>query len=309
MHDIIDELLKNGQPVIPTKGRNVEVIGVTLELTNPRARLSRSSARGKLFSCVGELAWYMRGSNEADVIAYYIPEYANSAQEGVLRGAYGPRLFGAAQSVHGIIDLLTAKPSTRRAVIPIISVQDLSNDSLDVPCTCLLQFFLRDDLLDVVVYMRSNDVIRGFVHDVFAFTMIQELVARGVGVEVGRYIHMVGSMHLYDADRAAAEAYLIEGWHEPGAVMLAMPQGTPFEDIDQFLAREESIRLGSPSALKVRELGDGFWDDLVRVLLVHNALASNSQGIEEIRSSLANGSYQIYLSDRQVRSEKRLGKN
>ena len=33
---------------------NPELRGVTLQLTNPRARLSRSESRGKVFSALGE---------------------------------------------------------------------------------------------------------------------------------------------------------------------------------------------------------------------------------------------------------------
>lgn len=37
--------------------------------------------------------------------------------------------------------------------------------------------------------MRSNDAYLGFPHDVFFFTMIQELVARSLGIRVGDYHH------------------------------------------------------------------------------------------------------------------------
>ena len=47
-------VLKRGAAVSPTKGPNRELRGVTLQLTNPRARLSRSESRGKVFSALGE---------------------------------------------------------------------------------------------------------------------------------------------------------------------------------------------------------------------------------------------------------------
>ena len=37
----------------------------------------------------------------------------------------------------------------------------------------------------LVVHMRSNDVFMGFPHDVFAFTMIQEILANDLGVKLG----------------------------------------------------------------------------------------------------------------------------
>ena len=59
--------------------------------------------------------------------------------------------------------------------------------------------------------MRSNDAFKGLPHDVFCFTMLQEIFARTLGVHVGVYKHAVGSLHLYDKDRQKANQYLKEG--------------------------------------------------------------------------------------------------
>ena len=48
---------------------------------------------------------------------------------------------------------------------------------------------------------------RGPDHDVFAFTMLQEIMARSLGVEVGTYKHAVGSLHLYEDDRQKAQQF------------------------------------------------------------------------------------------------------
>ena len=42
--------------------------------------------------------------------------------------------------------------------------------------------------------------------------MIQEIVARSVGAEIGVYKHMVGSLHLYKKDREKAQQFLDEGF-------------------------------------------------------------------------------------------------
>jgi peptidoglycan/xylan/chitin deacetylase (PgdA/CDA1 family) len=51
--------------------------------------------------------------------------------------------------------------------------------------------------------------------------MLQELIARALSVELGIYKHAVGSLHLYDRDRPAAEQFLGEAWVEPLAVALS----------------------------------------------------------------------------------------
>lgn len=50
----------------------------------------------------------------------------------------------------------------------------------------------------MITYMRSNDAWLGFPYDVFNFTMIQNYVAAALDVAIGRYFHMVGSMHVYE---------------------------------------------------------------------------------------------------------------
>ena len=44
MHDAIETLRSDGTNVSPTKGACSEIIAASLELTNPRARVSRSVA-------------------------------------------------------------------------------------------------------------------------------------------------------------------------------------------------------------------------------------------------------------------------
>ena len=63
-----------------------------------------------------------------------------------------------------------------------------------------------------VHYMRLNDALVGLPHDVFCFTMLQEIVARSLSVELGGYKHAVGSLHLYKTHVDAAHQFLEEGW-------------------------------------------------------------------------------------------------
>ena len=179
MRAAILEIHETGEVNMPTQGENKEIIGSALEITNPRARLSRTETRGKPFSCLGELCWYLNGSNELDPISYYIPRYQKFAEGDLVFGGYGPRLFddsGVAQ-VTNVIALLEERPSSRRAVIQLFDAEDIAEQHKDVPCTCVLQFLIRKGALHMMTYMRSNDVFLWLPHDVFCFTMLQELVA------------------------------------------------------------------------------------------------------------------------------------
>jgi thymidylate synthase len=213
MRIVIDEVQRHGVDTSPSRGEASELTGVLLELSNPRARLSRTETRGKLFSCLGELCWYLAKSNAVDFIPYYIPLYRNDAEGDILHGAYGPRLFDfrGNDQIGNVIDLLARHPSSRRAVVQLFDAADLAEEHKDVPCTCSLQFLARGGALHMFTAMRSNDVFLGLPHDVFCFTMIQELVARTLGLELGEYKHAVGSLHLYSQHREDAADFIDEG--------------------------------------------------------------------------------------------------
>jgi thymidylate synthase len=47
----------------------------------------------------------------------------------------------------------------------------------DVPCTLTLQFLIRQGRLDMIVNMRSNDLLWGFSYDITQFAFVQRLLA------------------------------------------------------------------------------------------------------------------------------------
>lgn len=304
MRLIFEEILQNGESVTPSKGANREVIGACLELTNPRARLSSTETRGKLFSSLGELCWYLSGTAETDFICYYIKAYRRCDEGGRIFGGYGPRLFNwkGMDQIANVRALLRDKSSTRRAVIQLFDAGDLSAPHEDVPCTCTLQFLLRSDRLHLVTYMRSNDALVGLPHDIFCFTMLQELIARDLGVEVGTYKHMVGSLHIYEIPRPGdpdgptglelARQFIREGWQSTLDPMPAMPVGDPWPAIHVLVAAEKQLRSnGTFTDVKLEAL-DPYWADLIRLLQVYRCNQDkNTEAIRAARDQINSSLY------------------
>ena|ERR1700722_6831954 len=77
------QLLERTDSIVASRGENAEIIGVTIEIEKPRARLSRSETRGRLFSSLGELLWYFTGKNRLDFIEPYIRRYKKESEDGV----------------------------------------------------------------------------------------------------------------------------------------------------------------------------------------------------------------------------------
>lgn len=293
----IEAVLERGEHVSPTKGPNRELRGVTLQLTNPRARLSRSESRGKVFSALGELLWYLSGSNATDQITHYISHYSRYDEGGIVFGGYGPRLRGDTDQFATVVGLLRDRPATRRAVIQIFDAADLLEPHEDVPCTCTLQFLNRAAGLDLIVYMRSNDVFIGLPHDVFCFSMIQELVARSIGVDVGQYIHVAGSLHLYDDNAEDARRFLDEGYFATKE-MPPMPDLDPMAAVAEILALEAQLRSGL-DPLSVPLPSNQYWADLARLLVAFELdRAGQPDKIPPVIDQMSTDVYNVHLADR-----------
>jgi thymidylate synthase len=303
-------VLKSKTHVNATKGPNIELAGVVLELSQPRTRLSRTDAKGNAFSGLGELIWYLSGSDRVESIEYYIPMYREFAErDGSVRGAYGPRIFGGARTQYDLIrSTLRSKPWSRQAVIQIFDQRDIRRNYKDVPCTCNMQFIIRDGLLNLIVSMRSNDAFMGLSHDIFAFTMIQEILSRDLGLGLGVYKHMVGSLHVYNNDLTKVRKYLNEGV-QATKEMPAMPDSDPWPSILKIIQIESDLRVNRRNAVedalqKASDL-DPYWLDLVRLLAIFaitKGMPSRDEAglrqVADIRRAMSSPFYSTYIRRR-----------
>ncbi len=298
LRKILKLLLDKGKPVKSTKGSNKEYIGILLELENPLARLSRSESKGTLFSCLGELFWYMSKSDDASFIDYYIPDYGKKFSDDggkTIYGAYGKRLFAMRKhdQVSNIIKLLKDKPSSRRAVIQLFDAEDIGSEQhRDIPCTCTLQFLVRDKKLHLIVNMRSNDAFLGLPHDIFCFTMIQEMIAKSLNTNMGSYRHFVGSLHLYDKDVEKAKKFISEG-HQEKIEMPSMPNIDPFEELDKVLCYASKIRIEGKKNQNFNGVSD-YWEDLLCLLLIFHFSKREFMDIDYCKEISSSVDFQNY---------------
>ncbi len=305
LHAVLTAVLAKGTKVSASKGNNVELTGVLVEISNPRARLSLTETRGRPFSCLGELLWYLAGSDRLDFIEYYIPLYRKFAEaNGTIHGAYGPRIFSrhGTSQFESVFQLLTKKRDTRQAVIQIFSGDDIVAQKKDTPCTCTLQFLIRDGRLQLIACMRSNDAYHGFPHDVFAFTMLQEIMAANLGIDVGQYVHFAGSMHIYDAQMRDAQQFIDEGFQSKLSAMPAMPIENTRQAIASLLLIEEKLRTVANTLLGLDELHNlpEYWQDIARLLIVYRCQKNGDiNGLQNTLRELRSPVYSTFV-DRKI---------
>lgn len=303
---VFTELIKGPFNNLPSKSKEdknkpnptSERIGVTLHLTNPLARLSRSETRAIAISALAEFLWYFTKDNKTAFISHYLPIYEKKYDEGgVIYGGYGPRIFklhGSHDQLDHIVKLLANNPATRKAVIQIYDGLDIINSHKDVPCTCTLQFLLREGKLNLVTYMRSNDAYLGLPHDIFSFTMLQEVVARALEVELGDYFHSVGSLHLYCEDQNRVKEYFGEGYQESKKPMPSMPPGNQLSNIEKLLEFESRVRLNKSE--QIPKVFDPYWADLARLLKTWSFLKDEDyKGILAIKDEMHSDIFDIHI--------------
>lgn len=139
------------------------------------------------------------GGRATDELAsYHVRSLYSFADEGRFHGAYGIRVRN---QLRLMLDTLRTDRQSRQAVLTIFQGdQDLYRAVRDTPCTLSIQFLIRDDALNMIVTMRSNDLWLGMPYDFFQFGVLQCTVAQLLGVAVGYYVHQVGSLHIYNKD-------------------------------------------------------------------------------------------------------------
>lgn len=307
LFQVLKGLLSRGRQIKPSKGAAREVIGAALTLKNPRARFSRAESRSIIFSCLGEFLWYLSGSNSLKFIKYYIPAYGVNSDDGnTLFGAYGPRLFlpkGSSQ-FDELLKNLREKSDSRQAILQLFRASDLTAGTKDVPCTTTIQFFKRRKRLHALVSMRSNDAFIGLPHDIFSFTMLQELLARSIDCEVGTYHHFVGSLHLYESDAEKARRYIAEGFQRTTQAMPPMPAGDPSQSLRWLQLVERKFRNASLQAVPANT-HDNYWNDLARLLLIKaHFVSKNSKAITSERKRMRSAVYNDFIVNRQQRISK-----
>jgi len=209
-----DALREQAEGGFTDLSRDGSVVGEYLDavfcIEDPTRNIVTSKIRNMpMRYAVGELAWYLSGSNKVKDIAQYAKKWADISDDGETNNsAYGYRIFNkfGFDQWEYVKGLIRKDPNTRQAVIHI---KDASNvPTKDTPCTVYLQFFLRDNKLNLSVHMRSNDIWMGVPYDMFSFCFLQVKMAMELGVEVGSYTHYAGSLHMYQRDYDTAKKNL-----------------------------------------------------------------------------------------------------
>lgn len=188
-----------GEKVAPRGMETRELRHVQIVVMKPSAIPFDIPGRGiKPFIAAAEALQLIGQISVPELMIAGASQFGRYTDGGIFHGAYGVRVHGR---IKPVIDKLCEDPWSRQAVLSIYdSRQDLGASVRDVPCTISLQFIGRDDRLDMRTSMRSNDVWLGLPYDLHQFIALQAAIAKDLNIEVGTYVHSVGSLHAYEHD-------------------------------------------------------------------------------------------------------------
>jgi thymidylate synthase len=134
------------------------------------------------------LDWMRRNFTEPDDV----PELGGAR-------SYARRLrdYDGRDQVAWVIDRLRADPGTRSATIT--TFQPLSDTSY-IPCVSLLDFWLAEGRLELVVYAHSLDFGKKAYGNLVELARLQQEVAAAVAVPVGLLLIHAKSAHVYEPE-------------------------------------------------------------------------------------------------------------
>lgn len=223
-YNAIKEVVEHGKEIEVRGSKTKELHPAMCILEDPTKRTLLYPHRGNNpFATLAETVWVLAGRRDMGFLKKFLPrapEYSDD--DNVWRAGYGPRLRNYegvddegrqiyTDQIKFVYNKLKEDPNTRQA---IISVYDAAKESTvrktkDFPCSNWLHFMIRDDKLDCELVIRSNDIIFGMGGiNVYEFTVLQQILAKALGVGVGTYYHYVSSLHLYEHHYAKAERLL-----------------------------------------------------------------------------------------------------
>lgn len=233
VNDALPDLARHvldGDELGSRKGERVlERLHQQITLTEPWDRYPRLGLRkASLPAQIAETMWILAGRNDVEWLSYYLPRAAEFSDDGeTWRGGYGPRLrrFGDPMlpsrvhldQIDSVVRELRADPTSRRAVIgiwdPSMDARRVNEEPWkDVPCNDVITFQSRLGKLHAHVFVRSNDLMWGWSGiNAFEWSVLQEVIAGILGIEVGTLTFSISSLHSYDRHwgklRRIAEAY------------------------------------------------------------------------------------------------------
>ena len=201
--NLINNIETNGDVTQPRDMKVKELTVQTLAFNpkEPFANFNKRKFNWKYFA--GELAWYMRKDRDVDYIGQFSGMWSTltNPDTNEINSNYGSLLFN--DQLQWVLDSLKADKNTRQAIAFLNQPKFQFKGNKDFVCTMYLNFFIRDNKLNMKVQMRSNDIFYGLTFDAPFFAFVQQhmrlwLLETYPDLELGTYYHCADNIHFHE---------------------------------------------------------------------------------------------------------------
>jgi thymidylate synthase len=201
---IAKEMQTNGVKRYVRGLNTIEINDAWLILNNPEKHYVELKEREMNYDyLLGETEWYASGSLRVEDIAKYSSFWNSLADpNGTVNSNYGflinlEKHAGKSQ-FEWCYEALKKDKYTRQAIMNYNQPKHKYPGVKDFVCTISQTFIVREEALDSIVLMRSNDLIYGLTYDLPWFTQLQINMAGALKLPVGKYHHYDTSLHVYE---------------------------------------------------------------------------------------------------------------
>jgi thymidylate synthase len=201
--NVIKEIESKGSISQPRDLKVKELIygQINIDPTRPFANFKDRKFNHKYFA--GELAWYLNRDNNIDYINKFSGFWKNITNPGTneINSNYGSLLFG--DQLAWCLTSLKQDINTRQAIAFLNQPKFQFEGNKDFVCTMYLNFFVRDNKLNMKVQMRSNDIFYGLTFDAPFFAFVHQhmylwLKDAYPALKLGTYTHFADNIHFYE---------------------------------------------------------------------------------------------------------------
>jgi len=167
----------------------------TRELPLLTFAVERPDPGDALIAELGDPEW-LRWMHENFFVQKEVAELGGAA-------SYAVRLFnyegGGRDQIAWVVERLRANPECRDATITTFQPH---TDTTYIPCVSLLDFWLRDGAVELVVYAHGLDFGKKAYGNLVELAALQAHVASELGAPVGRLVLHVKTAHVYEPELA-----------------------------------------------------------------------------------------------------------
>jgi thymidylate synthase len=184
--EVARRIVENGADAVWDGAPTRELALLTLSVAHP-------DPADALIAELGDPEW-LRWMHENFFVQKTVPELGGAA-------SYAVRLFnyegGGRDQVAWVVERLRANPECRDATITTFQPH---TDTTYVPCVSVLDFWLRDGAVELIVYAHSLDFGKKAYGNLVELAALQVHVATELGATVGALVLHVKTAHVYEPE-------------------------------------------------------------------------------------------------------------